>query len=222
VIARIEVRDKNDPHDLAAAKAVYDGMSLHGTPPSEFSKLDLLSGFSPEVVAEANRRMDEAFATVPFGETVVGPGQEPGRDVPYLLHSAGTKGGWGGADPEHSSFDAIMFDADGEEMKGGSGTYSVTTEVPPVDAFWSVTVYDTERGGFLHPNGVNRYHYNGTTAARNPDGTVTFTFKRACLMADGNCLEVPAGRFDVSVRYYLPRPEILTGQWKFPRIDRVK
>ena len=220
VIARIEVKDKNDPDDLAAAKTVYDGMSLRGTPPSEFSKLDLLSAFPAEVMAEAHRRMDEAFATVPFGETVVGPGEEPGRDVPHLLHAAGTKGGWGGADAEHSAYDAIMFDADGEKMMGSNGTYSVTTAVPPVDAFWSVTVYDTERGGYLHPNSANRYHYNGTMAARNPDGTATFTFKQACSAADGNCLEVPAGRFDVSVRYYLPREEIVSGAWRFPKIER--
>jgi hypothetical protein len=221
VIARIEVKDKNDPHDLAAAKTVYDGMRIHGAPPSTFRKLDLLSAFPADVVAEANRRMDETFATVPFGATVVGPGEEPGHDVPYLLHAAGTKGGWGGGDPEHSSFDAILFDADGKEMKGSSGAYSVTTQVPPVDAFWSVTVYDTERGGRLHPNGVNRYQYNGTTAARNPDGTVTFTFKRTCSDEDANCLEVPAGRFDVSVRYYLPRDEILSGAWRFPKIRRA-
>jgi hypothetical protein len=221
VIARVEVEDKRDAEDLAAAKAVYDGTTLSGIPPSEFSRLDLLSAFSADVAVEAHRRMDEAFATVPFKETVVGPGQAPGRDVPYLLHSAGTKGGWGAAEPEHSSYEAILFDADGEEMKGSSGPYSVTTELPPVDAFWSVTVYDTERGGYLHPNAANRYHYNGTTAARNADGTVTVTFKRTCSAADGNCLEVPVGRFDVAVRYYRPRAEIVSGKWQFPRIRRV-
>lgn len=221
VIARVEVKDKNDANDLAAAKTVYDGVSLRGTPPTEFTKLDLLRAFSADVAAEAHRRMDEAFATVPFSATVVGPGQQPGRDVPYLFHSAGTKGGWGAAEPEHSSYEAILFDADGEEMKGSSGPYSVTTQMPPVDAFWSVTVYDTERGGYLHPNAGNRYHYNGSTATRNADGTATFTLKRTCSAADGNCLEVPAGRFDVAVRYYLPRDEIVSGEWQFPKIRRV-
>ena len=218
VVARVEVRDKNDPKDAAAATAVFQGMKIHGGPPDKFPTLDLLSGYSADVVAEANRRMDEIFANVPFSQTVVGPGKEPGRDVPYLYHAAGTKGGWGGPHPAHSAFEAILFDKSGKEMKGANGAYAVTTDPPPVDAFWSVTVYDTERGGYLHPNDKNRYHINNTTAVRNADGTVTFTFKQHCEPTDTNCLDVPAGRFDVTVRYYLPRKEILSGQWRFPMI----
>src|SRR4029077_8753730 len=92
VIARVEVRDRNDPQDVAAAKAVYAGLKINGVPADAFPRLDLLSAYPADVAAEANRRMDEVFATVPFTQTIVGPGKEPGRDVPYLYHSAGTKG----------------------------------------------------------------------------------------------------------------------------------
>jgi hypothetical protein len=196
-------------------------LKIKGVQPDAFPQLALLSGYSADVVAEANRRMDEVFATVPFTQLVVGPGKEPGRDVPYLYHSAGTKGGWGGPDPSHSAYEAIFFDKDGSQMSGSNGTYAVTTEVPPVDAFWSVTVYDTDRGGHLHPNSDDRYHFNGTTAVRNDDGTVTFTFKTACEASAKNCLEVPASRFDVVARYYLPHKEIVSGAWTFPRIELV-
>jgi hypothetical protein len=107
-------------------------------------------------------------------------------------------------------------------MRGIRGTYSVTTEEPVVDAFWSVTVYDTERGGFLHPNRHDRYHINNTLAVRNADSTVTFTFKQTCNVDDTNCLEVPEGRFDVVARYYLPHEEIITGAWTFPKIRLVQ
>jgi hypothetical protein len=222
VIARVEVRDKGDPDDVAAAKALFAGLRISGAPPSELPKLDLLSMYPADVAAEAHRRMDETFATVPFGRTVVGPGREPGRDVPYLYHAAGTKGGWGGPDPVHSAYEAILFDKAGNAMHGRNGTYAVTTDVPPVDGFWSVTVYDTERGSHLHPNAADRYHFNGTTARRNADGSVTLTFKRACEASDVNCLEVPAGRFDVVARYYLPHPEIVSGVWTFPKIERAR
>jgi hypothetical protein len=218
VIARVEVRNKNDPKDTAAAKTVYNGMKIHGVRPDEFPQLEMSSGYPAEVVAEANRRMDEVFATVPFSHTVVSPGKVPGRHVPYLYHAAGTKGGWGGPDPGHSAYDAIFFDEQGREMRGSDGTYVVTTAVPPVDAFWSVTVYDTQRGGHLHPNKNDRYHINDTTAVRNRDDTVTFTFKLECDSSDINCLDVPAGRFDVTIRYYLPRQAIVSGAWKFPKI----
>jgi hypothetical protein len=219
VIARVEVRDKNDAEDVAAAKAIFNGMKINGVQSEEFPRLNLLSEFPADVVAEANRRMDAVFATVPFSKTVVGPGKEPGRDVPYLYHSAGTKGGWGGADLRHSAFEAILFDKAGHEMHGLYGAYTVTTEAPPVDAFWSVTVYDTERGGYLHANRNDRYHINNAKAVRNEDGTVTFTFKRECGTTDTNCLDVPAGRFDVTIRYYLPRTEIVSGAWRFPGIE---
>jgi hypothetical protein len=97
----------------------------------------------------------------------------------------------------------------------------VTTEEPPVDAFWSITVYDTERGSFLHPNDDDKYHVNDTSAIRNADGTVTFTFKQACEAEDLNCLEVPPGRFDLVTRYYLPHQEIISGAWTFPRPELI-
>jgi hypothetical protein len=219
VLVRVEVKDKDDPKDVAAAKAVLKGMTIAGSQPARFPQLELLNGYPANVIAEANRRMDEAFVRIAFSRTIVGPGREPGRDVPYLYHAAGTKGGWGGADPSHSAFDAIFFDSNGHEMKGRNGTYTVTTAEPPVDAFWSITVYDTERGGFLHPNAANRHHSNNTQAVRNNDGSVTFTFKHACEAGDMNCLVVPAGRFDLVARYYLPRREIVSGQWTFPKVS---
>jgi len=109
-----------------------------------------------------------------------------------------------------------------ERVAVGRGSYTVTTEEPPVDAFWSLTVYDTERGGYFHPNACDRYHINNTTAARNDDGTVTFTFKTSCGEADLNCLEVPAGRFDITARYYMPRDPIINGSWKLPGITLVE
>ena len=93
--------------------------------------------------------------------------------------------------------------------------------LPPVDAFWSITVYDAERGGFLHPNAHDRYRINNTLASRNADGTVTITFKRACEATDLNCLDVPAGRFEVVPRYYLPHAEIVAGVWTLPKIELV-
>ena len=219
VIVRVEVKDKDDSEDVAAAKAVFNGITITGEKPGEFPQLDLLSGYPAEVADEANRRMDEAIATIPFTDTIVGPGQEPGRDVPFLSHAGGTKFGWGGPHPSHSAYEAIFFDKNGDELRGSNGTYAVTTEEPPVDAFWSITVYDTSRGGFLHPNDDDRYHSNNTAATRNDDGTVTFTFKQDCEPSNLNCLEVPAGRFDLTTRYYLPHEEIITGEWTWPKIE---
>jgi hypothetical protein len=217
VIVRVEVRDKNDLADLSAAEAVFRGITISGPEIASFPKVDLLSKYSEEVADAANRKLDDTLVNVPLAEMLVGPDQELGVDIPYLNHSAGTKGAWGGPGPEHSAYETIFADADGNTLIGVNGTYQLTTTAPPVDAFWSITVYDTDRGGFLHPNKDDRYHINNTTAVPNDDESYTFTFKTACEPGDLNCLEVPEGRFDLASRYYLPREEIVSGGWQIPR-----
>jgi hypothetical protein len=216
VIVRVEVKDKNNAKDVAEAKAVFNGIGLDGPKVDNNPELDLLSGFDEKVAKEALRRIDETFTSKPFRELVAGPGEVPSK-VSYLKLAAGTKGGWGGPVTSHSSYETIFTDKDGKKMMGRNGTYTITTEEPPVDAFWSVTVYDTERGGFFHPNNEDKYHINNTSAVKNDDGTVTFLFKQKCEPGDVNCLEVPAGQFDIATRYYLPGEDIQSGKWTIPR-----
>jgi len=212
VIVRVEVKDKNNAKDVADAKAVFNGIGLDGPKLDKAPQLDLLSGFDKKVAEEALRRIDEAFTSKPFRELVAGSKDVPGK-VSYLSLAAGTKGGWGGPVTSHSSYETIFVDKDGKKMMGKNGTYTITTEEPSVDAFWSLTVYDTERGGYLHPNKENKYHINNTSAVKNKDGTVTFLFKQKCEPGDVNCLEVPAGQFDIAARYYLPGEDIRSGKW---------
>jgi hypothetical protein len=218
-ICRVEVKDKNDPADTATAAEILTGFTIDGPTIDEFPVVDRLSRFSDEVVAEANRRLDQAFKDLPFIELVVGPGLEPGVDVPFMMHAAGTMNGWGGPGPAHSAYETVFNDANGDPLDGSKGVYTVTTTEPPVDAFWSVTVYDTARGGHLHPNADDRYHINNNTAVMNPDGTITFTFATSCDPDARNCLEVPAGPFDIAPRYYLPHEPIISGNWTFPGLE---
>ena len=160
VLVRVEVKDGDDPVDVAAATKVFDGISIEGPRITEWPELDLLGGFDRTVSDEAIRRIDEAFESTPFTDMIVGPGQTPGTDVPYLSHAAGTRNGWGGPSPRHSSYDAMLIGETGEPFMGSDGVYVLVTDEPPVEGFWSITAYDTERGGFLHPNDRDRYHYN--------------------------------------------------------------
>ena len=216
VVTRIEVKDKNEAADIAGAQAVFDGITIEGPTISEMPSVDLLSVFDERVAQEAHRRMDQCTGVVPFSKMIVGPGQEPGTDVPYLYHSAGTKEGWGGPATSHSAYEAMFTDTSGATLEGSKGDYLLVTEAPQVDGFWSLTVYDSTTGR-LHPNAADRYHINNTTAVSNDDGTYTFHFKMKCEANDRNCLEVPAGPFDVIARYYLPKPAIMSGEWTIPR-----
>ena len=221
VVTRIEVKDTNDAADMAGAQAIFDGITIEGPVIREMPAVDLLSGFDEQVAQEALKRMDETARSVPYSKTIVAPGQEPGKDVPYLYHASGTKVGWGGPSTSHSAYELMYTDASGETLEGSKGDYVLMTEAPPVNAFWSITIYDSTTGRF-HPNDDNRYHFNNTTAVKNEDGTFTFRFKVKCDDGDQNCLEVPAGPFDVAARYYLPEPEIMNGKWTMPRPAKFK
>jgi len=220
VILRIEVKDKTDPSDLDDALSVFDGITIEGPAISQFPVVDVLSGFDEQVAQEADKRMQETKKTVPYREMIAGPGQEPGKDVSYLNFATGTKEGWGGPATSHSAYESMYDDDTGATLEGSAGEYVLVTEEPPVNAFWSVTVYDSTTGRF-HPNDHDRYHINNTTAIRDESGTFTFRFKMSCGDADQNCLEVPAGPFDVAARYYLPEPEIMSGEWTMPYPARV-
>jgi hypothetical protein len=142
VVVRVEVKDKNDPVDVAAAAAVFDGIDIIGAGLDEMPTLDLLSGFSDAVATEAHRLIDSTATHTEFRSLVAGAGQVP-DEVSFLRLAAGSKVGWGGPVTSHSSYEMMFTSADGEEPIGGNGTYEIVTEAPPVEAFWSVTASDT-------------------------------------------------------------------------------
>jgi len=221
VIVRVEVKDKNLQEDIIQAKEIWAGITIEGSKITEFPTLDLLSSFDKKVSDKATMLLDSIFKTVPFRLTVASPNQVP-KEVSYSYLASGTKGGWGAPVTSHSSYETIFFDNENKTLDGNKGDYTFTTIEPPVDAFWSITVYDTERGGFFHPNAENKYHINNTAVVKNEDGTITFNFKTKCEDGDLNCIEVPANPFDLVARYYLPHNEIRTGEWELPKAILIK
>lgn len=220
VIVRVEVKNPHDQDDVAKAEAVHRGIGISGPDIASIEPLDLLSEFDEKAVKAAKAQMEGVIKTVPFREMVAGPGDVPDK-VSHLLLAASAKHGWGGPVPSHSAYEAFFSDANGDTLVGAEGPYTLTTEEPPVGAFWSVTVYDTSTGRFFD-NPDDRYHINNTMAGKNDDGTVTFLFKTQCAETDVNCLFVPEGAFDIAARYYLPDETIQTGKWTMPKPEKVK
>ena len=85
----------------------------------------------------------------------------------------------------------------------------------PVDAFWSISVYNPD--GFFEPNDRNAYSVNSVTALPDSDGSVTVHFG-GCTDDRPNCLPIMEG-WNYTVRMYRPRPEVLDGSWTFPAAE---
>lgn len=219
VLVRVEVKDPGDAQDVAKAEAVYRGIEISGPEIEAIEPLDLLSEFDPEVAEAAEAQMEETLRTTPVKDMVAGPGDVPDK-VSYLELATLSKHGWGGPVSSHSAYEIILADANGDPMIGADGPYKLTTEEPPVGAFWSVTVYESSTGRLFN-NPADRYHINNTMAVKNDDGTVTFLFKTECTDSDVNCLYVPASAFDITARYYLPDEAIQAGEWTMPRPEKA-
>lgn len=87
----------------------------------------------------------------------------------------------------------------------------------PVDAFWSITVYD--RNGFFAKNDRDAYSLDDVTAQRSADGSITVQLG-GCDAGVDDCLPITPG-WNYLVRLYRPRQEILDGSWTCPEAVAV-
>ena len=116
---------------------------------------------------------------------------------------------------------------DGRMFKG-PGPYRLhfpPGRLPPVDGFWSLTMYEATPEGqfFLVPNPAGRYSIGDRSPglAKNADGSLDIWIARSDPggTRSSNWLPAPAsGPFTLSMRAYLPRPELLDGRYRLPAI----
>jgi hypothetical protein len=92
-------------------------------------------------------------------------------------------------------------------------------DLPPVDAFWSITLYDADR--FLYANPLARYSIGDRTPhlQRDPDGGLTLQISHSAPQETSNWLPAPTESFYLILRMYCPRDEART--WRIPALERV-
>ncbi len=128
---------------------------------------------------------------------------------------------WGPVPAKEAVYPRALTADDGGALDGAK-QYRIhfpAGKTPPVDAFWSVTVYGPDM--FLVPNAANRYSLSGDTPGlvRNDDGSLdVFLQQQPPPTGTGNWLPIPAGPFNLVMRCYLPRPPILDGSYAYPPI----
>ncbi|MFO1200212.1 MAG: DUF1254 domain-containing protein [Burkholderiaceae bacterium] len=119
-----------------------------------------------------------------------------------------------------------MDDAHGRPLDGGA---SYRLRIPPgglpVDAFWSITMYEVQPDGryFFTPNPIDRFSIGNRTRGlkTNPDRSIDVLMQHATPADATNWLPAPAGRFRLSLRNYLPAPALVEGRVPLPRIERL-
>lgn len=90
-------------------------------------------------------------------------------EVRPIDHLVGAAAGWGGLPRT-----AASYVVDSVEANDGETHYAVTVKDVPVNAFWSVTVYNAD--GYLEPNDLGVNSYNNVSAKMDHDGYYTLHF----------------------------------------------
>ena len=93
-------------------------------------------------------------------------------------------------------------------------------EIPPVDAFWSITLYDPE--GFQVANSINRFAVSSWMPFKyDTDGSLTLYVQNESPGGEreSNWLPAPNGPFNLTMRLYAPKSEALTGRWNPPPVS---
>ncbi len=147
------------------------------------------------------------------------------RAEAYVTRAAAARGGLWGNHGYEATYAMAWTDADGDPLDGAHNCYELRlSPPPPVDAFWSLTMYDAT-DFYLVANEIDRYSIGDRTSglATDEDGSVTIYIQRDT-PTDGmtsNWLPTPDGRFRPLMRMYQPRAEILNGDYILPAITKM-
>jgi hypothetical protein len=189
-----------------------------------------MAGFSPEVrkaieegVADGQKlvRDTKRGKEVNGWEITLDMGRY-GKNYPY--RASWTFFGVGGNLPEDAVYPLASKDGDGKPLDG-SNKYELRFSkdgIPPVNAFWSLTMYDAD--SYLVPNPLNRYALgdrSGMTAGEDGSLTIYIQNERPSADKQANWLPAPKGPFRTALRLYSPKKEVADGTWSPPPIRRV-
>jgi hypothetical protein len=142
----------------------------------------------------------------------------------YLHRASVAWVGLGALRAEDALYPLSRSDVEGQAYHG-SNSYTLHFEadaLPPVGAFWSLTLYNGRQ--FFVDNPINRYAIGDRDALEfNADGSLTLLIQHESPGEgrESNWLPAPAGSFNLIMRLYLPRPEVLDGTWRVPGVRRV-
>jgi len=143
----------------------------------------------------------------------------------YLKRAIVAQAGLGANVPEDAIYPMNLGDQTGRPLDGVN-RYVLHFDkgaLPPVDAFWSLTLYDND--GYQIANPLNRFALSSWMPLRyDPDGSLTLYVQNEDpgKEQDSNWLPAPKGAFNLLMRLYAPRSEVLTGKWNPPPVTKTE
>ena len=203
LIMRIQIMDPSDPEDVALVNRMQNQFVIEATSHDLFpdpqwdveSMLALRSGY--EVTFQQFDQYEPDW---------MGPRGEVNEDTRHLA----VAGAWG-LFPEK---DAVYINYTGPGVV--DGCYTATYDVPPNDAFWSITVYGAD--GFMKSDSNT---VNDRNVTLNADGTFTVHFgSEADCGAQANRVDIEDG-WNFLMRVYRPGAAVLERTYKLPEVGKV-
>jgi len=191
----------SDPKDLDSVHTLQDAVKVDQ--PGGPGKFEI-----PTWDAASQKKVRDALLilaeTIPDFSGAFGKKEE----VDAVRHLIGTAAGWGGNPEKDAKYLNVV-----PPKNDGKTVYKLTVKDVPVEAFWSVSVYNAK--GYYEKNNLNAYTLNSITAKKETDGSIIIRFGGDSKAA--NCLPIVPG-WNYAVRLYRPKPELLNGKWKFPEL----
>jgi hypothetical protein len=180
-----------------------------------------------EGMAEGQKQIDAKRASL-GGKTDTLFGNRDFLKNDYVARATGTQVGIGANSREEAMYPILDKDASGQPLDGSKGRYTLhfaKGELPPVDAFWSVTMYGLPQQ-LLVKNPINRYLINSPMLPelkKDADGGLTIYIQNQSPGKDkqANWLPAPEGPFVMFMRYYRPKPELLENRWQTPPVEKT-
>ena len=147
----------------------------------------------------------------------------------YLKRAVVAAFGWPANLQEDAVYPYTLVDSQGKTLNGAN-KYTLTFakgQTPPVDGFWSITMYMIDQGWWFVPNRLNKFTVSPRDHLKpNADGSITLYFQTDSPGPDkeSNWLPAPKGDFIPMLRMYWPKekaPSILNGTWAPPKVEKV-
>lgn len=143
----------------------------------------------------------------------------------YLKRAVIALTGLGANQPEDAFYPESLADADGHPLVGGAAyvIHFGKQDLPPAEAFWSITMYDAE--GFPVANPIKRYAIGDRNPLKfNDDGSLDIFIQPENPGKDRETNWLPSassGAINLTMRIYAPRIEALDGRWSPPPVRRI-